>query len=229
MFLQPKQQLPRVLGRTGKKSSSSGGNALGFPARNSETRLPTELHPNPSFSYFFFPSMHHPYLHWEAKLQRLLVIIIQLPSRYTGLNHQLFLALLPSQLELDEEEPPLLPALHPSPLGFPRCRARSDLQRQDQPISLLRPAALIDCGQDPTLTSPNRPRPGVMPRAPGQAAEMLTRFPQPYRKAPAACARLQLQGWEQLAWPTSPNSSPKSLVHPPALESSSGAEELRGR
>lgn len=121
MFLQPKQQLPHVLSRTSKKSSSNGGNVLGFPARNSvKTRLPTELHPNSSCSYFSsFSSMHHPYLHREAKLQRLLVIIIQLPSRYTGLNHQLFLALLPSQLEMDEEEPPLLPTLHPSPLGFP--------------------------------------------------------------------------------------------------------------
>lgn len=179
MFLQPKQQLPHVLGRTSNTSSSSRGNALGFPARNSaKTRLLMELYPNPSFSYFsFFPSMHHPYLHWEAKLQRLLVIIIQLPSRYTGLNHQLFLALLPSQLELDEEEPPLLPTLHPSPLGFPQCP-----QCWDQPISRPRPAALIDYGQDPMFTSPNHPRlrPGAMPQAPGQAAEMLTRFPWPY-------------------------------------------------
>lgn len=131
MFLQP----PRVLGRTSKKSSSSGGNALGFPARNSaKIRLPMELHPNLGFSYFsFFPSVHHPYLHREAKLQRLLVIIIQLPSRYTGLNHQLFLALLPSQLELDEEEPPLLPAHHPSAFSSPWCRAHADLQLQDWP------------------------------------------------------------------------------------------------
>lgn len=145
MFLQPNQQLPHVLSRTSKKSSSSGGNTLGFPA--AKTHLPTEQHPHSSCSYFSsFPSMHHPYLHWEAKLQRLLVIIIQLPSRYTGLNHQLFLALLPSQLELDEEEPPPLPALHPSPLGFPQCRACSDPQCRDQSISLLRPAALSDCG-----------------------------------------------------------------------------------
>lgn len=84
--------------------------------------------------------MHHPYLHREAKLQRLLVIIIQLPSRYPGLNHQLFLALLPSQLELDEEEPPLLPSLHPGPgcrgpdaHKFPRpCRKASEEESGSQ-------------------------------------------------------------------------------------------------
>lgn len=172
--------------------------------------------------------MHHPYLHWEAELQRLLVIITRLPSRYTGLNHQLFLALLPSQLELDEEEPPLLPVLQPSPLISLQCCAHSDPQCQDELISLLKPAALIDCGQDPELTSSNHPRPGAMPWAPGQAAEMLTHFLWPYQNAPATYARLQLQGWQQHTWPTSPNSLPKTFVHPQALMSSSGAKELWG-
>lgn len=113
MFPQPKQRLPCVLSLSREKSSSGRGNKLGFRQR---LALPTELNPGPGSSYFSsFPSMHHPYLHREAKLQRLLVIIIQLPSRYPGLNHRLFLALLPSQLELDEEEPPLLPSLHPGP------------------------------------------------------------------------------------------------------------------
>lgn len=60
MFLQPKQH--HILSRTSEKSSSNRGNALGFPARNSaKPRLPTELHPDPSCSYFSsFPSMHHP-------------------------------------------------------------------------------------------------------------------------------------------------------------------------
>lgn len=115
-----------------------------------------ELHPNPSCSYFSsFSSMHHPYLHWEAKLQRLLVIITQLPSRYPGLNHQIFLALLPSQPELDEEEPPLRPVLLSSPFGFPRRCAHPDPQHQDWPITLPRPAAPTDRGQDPVLSSPN--------------------------------------------------------------------------
>lgn len=125
MFLQPGEHLPHVLGRTSKKSSSSGENKLGREL--GKDLCPHEAASQSQLLSFFFPSMHHPYLHREAKLQRLLVIIIQLPSRYTGLNHQLFLALLPSQLELDEE-PPLLPALHPSPLGFPRCHAHSNLQ-----------------------------------------------------------------------------------------------------
>lgn len=152
-----------------------------------------ELHPSPSCSYFSsFSSMHHPYLHWEAKLQRLLVIITQLPSRYPGLNHQIFLALLPSQLELDEEEPPLLPALLSKPLGFPWCCAHPDPQHQDWPIALPRPAAPTDHGQGPMLSSSKYPRPGAMPWAPGQAAEVLTWSSWPYQKA--ACARLQLQG-----------------------------------
>lgn len=163
---------------------------------------PMELHPNPSCSYFSsFSSMHHPYLHWEAKLQRLLVIITQLPSRYPGLNHQIFLALLPSQPELDEEEPPLHPALLSSPFGFPWCCAHPDPWDPDWPIALPRPAAPTGHGQDPVVSFPKYPHPGAVPWAPGQAAEVLTWFSWPYQKAPAACARLQLQGWERLAWP----------------------------
>lgn len=86
-------------------------------AKLSAKALPVEPNPEPcSLCFSSFPSMHHPYLLWEAKLQRLLVIIIQLPSRYPGLNHPLFLALLPSQLELGEEEPPPSPHPIPAPL-----------------------------------------------------------------------------------------------------------------
>lgn len=102
-----------------------------------------------------------------------------------------------------------LPVLHPSTLGFPSCRAHSNLQHQNWPLPL------IAHGQNPMFSSPNHPcpHPGVMPWALCQAAEMLTHFSLALPKG--ICARLQLQGWEQLAWP---NSSPKGFVHPQVLE-----------
>lgn len=129
------------------------------------------------------------------------------------------------------------PRSTPVPLAFLHAMPAPTRSARDQPISLPRPAALADCGQNPTLTSPNHPRPcpGAMPQAPGQAAEMLTRFPRPYQKALAARARLQLQEWEQLAWPTPPNSSPKNLFHIPnpsraqGERRSSGVDEFPGK
>lgn len=120
MFLQSKQQLPLVWAGPVLKEQLQWRQRTGLSSKDLGKDLPPmELHPNPSCSYSSsFSSMHHPYLHWEAKLQRLLVIITQLPSRYPGLNHQIFLALLPSQPELDEEEPPLHPVLPSSPFGF---------------------------------------------------------------------------------------------------------------
>lgn len=74
--------------------------------------------------------------------------------------------------------------------------------------SLRRPAVLIDCGQNPILASPNRPRSVEMPWALGQAPEMLTHFPWSYQKASAACrttfpANLKLIT-KKLCPPTSP-------------------------
>lgn len=116
----------------------------------------------------------------------------------------------------------------PAPLAFPWCCARPDPQHQHWPIALPRPAAPTDHGQDPMLSSPKYPRPGAMPWAPGQAAEVLTWFSWPYQKAPAACARLQLRGWERLAWPTEPNLSPKGLAHSQGLKTPGAQRNIQG-
>lgn len=91
----------------------------------------------------------------------------------------------------------------PTPLAF-----LGAMPAPEQAMSLPRPAVLIDCGQNPTFASPNRPRPAEMPWALGQAPEMLAHFPWSYQKASAACGTTFLANLKlvtkKLCPPTSP-------------------------